>query len=203
MPLDEQGPSPPGRRRSPRRTPRKPARGITRYPRGRRPDSGPQPGSGSSSATGTERRGGPPTEPGACGPGSRPSAICRVYAYPQSTACVRGRWDGRGARPHRSFPARRPQPHARYRTSCGPPPWWLASRKHPRRHSGISAPLRQVVCDGSGTRTSRPGVVPGPSASRRCEPTTHHFVSKVLLPPPHYPPDCRRQPTAAAWFDVG
>jgi adenine-specific DNA-methyltransferase len=38
---------------------------------------------------------------------------------------------------------------------------------------------------------------------RNCEPTTHHFVSKVLLPPPHYPPDCRRQPTAAAWFDLG
>ena len=36
-----------------------------------------------------------------------------------------------------------------------------------------------------------------------CEPTTHHFVSKVLPPPPHYPPDCRREPTAAVWFDVG
>jgi len=43
-----QRPSPPGRTRNPRRTPRKPARGITRYPRGRRPgrwELGPGPAS--------------------------------------------------------------------------------------------------------------------------------------------------------------
>ena len=40
MPLDEQGPSPPGRRRCPRRMPRKPAGRVIGYPCRRRPGSG-------------------------------------------------------------------------------------------------------------------------------------------------------------------
>jgi hypothetical protein len=35
----------------------------------------------------------------------------------------------------------------------------------------------------------------------RCERTTHRLVGKVFLLPPHHPPECLRQPTAAAWSD--
>jgi len=32
----------------------------------------------------------------------------------------------------------------------------------------------------------------------RCEPTTHRSVRMVVLPPPHHPHECLREPTAAA-----
>jgi len=33
-----------------------------------------------------------------------------------------------------------------------------------------------------------------------CEPTAHRFVWRVFLPPPDHPPECLREPTAAAWL---
>ena len=36
-----------------------------------------------------------------------------------------------------------------------------------------------------------------------CEPTVHRLVQRLFLPPPHHPLECRREPTAAAWFGVG
>ena len=36
-----------------------------------------------------------------------------------------------------------------------------------------------------------------------CGPTTHRFVWKEFLPPPHQSPECLREPTAAARLGVG
>jgi hypothetical protein len=106
-------------------------------------------------------------EPGACGPRSRPSAICRACPYPQRTACVRGRWDGEG--PGRAGPSQRDALNrtpgsgtATVRPCCG---WRTGSVRAVTR--GSAPPLRQAVRDCSGAKTRRPGIVPGPSASRR------------------------------------
>ena len=36
-----------------------------------------------------------------------------------------------------------------------------------------------------------------------CEPTTHRGPWRIIRPTPHYPPECLREPPAAAWLGVG
>src|SRR5512135_1502743 len=41
------------------------------------------------------------------------------------------------------------------------------------------------------------------SATTWCGPTTHRLVRRVFQPPLHHPPECLREPTAAALSGVG
>src|SRR5512135_3545530 len=38
---------------------------------------------------------------------------------------------------------------------------------------------------------------------RKCEPTTHRGVQRVILPPPHHPHECRPEPTVSTPAGVG
>src|SRR5262245_20629274 len=72
---------------------------------------------------------------------------------------------------------------------------WLESAVAPaaleRGFAGDTRPLR-----------SPPGTC-GALSFRRCEPTAHRSVRKVLLPPPHHRGEWLGAPPAAAWLDVG
>ena len=101
---------------------------------------------------------------------------------------------------------------------CGLDPLDQTNRRDDNEHFGlltmreraeqVGGNLRIESVPGTGTRVHASARLTNATPSLqdtrlRCEPTAHRFVSKVFLPPPHYPLEGRREPTAAAWLDVG
>jgi hypothetical protein len=210
MPLDEQGPSPPGRRRCPRRTPRKPARGITRYPRGRRREFG-----ASTGFRELERNGGPNGEevrrwnPELAGPGPdrAPSAAFMLIPKVLHAFLADGMAKGRAAliRPSATPSTARQVPELlRSASCCG---WRAGSVRAVTRGAALLFARRSATARGpgrGGPGSSGPLPLAGLVPELRCQTlTVPRCLGRALCCQTLTVPHCRGGArTALSKFDT-